>query len=206
MTVEHLLTKYPLISEQVTAEEVLIVLRHLEQVLRQTIPGSVVEFGCYSGTTSLFIMRLLQSIAQSPPFHVYDSFAGLPPKTSLDESPAGQQFKEGALAASKADFIRHFKQANLPLPVIHKQWFRELQDIDVPSVINFAFLDGDYYDSIKTCLHLIEHKLSPGSVIIIDDYQSEALPGVAKAVDEWLTNRPQVRLKIHASLAIITDL
>lgn len=67
----------------------------------------------------------------------------------------------------------------------------------------FAFLDGDYYESIKNSLKLIENKLANQSVIVVDYYSNEALPGAAKAVDEWLVHRTGYSLKTEASLAII---
>ncbi|HTE22853.1 MAG TPA: TylF/MycF/NovP-related O-methyltransferase [Candidatus Limnocylindria bacterium] len=132
--------------------------------------------------------KLLVKSSSTKLLHVYDSFAGLPEKTRQDQSPAGHQFKEGELYARKATLVQHFRQASLPPPIIHKAWFRDLTSADVPAHIAFAFLDGDFYESIRDSLHLVEDKLVPGSRIIVDDYQSEALPGAAKAVDEWLKN------------------
>jgi O-methyltransferase len=55
------------------------------------------EFGCYVGTTSLFIRRLLDQTGEGTrPFHVYDSFEGLPPKTQADASAAGADWQAGA--------------------------------------------------------------------------------------------------------------
>lgn len=202
MVAAQLIAKYPIISDQINKQELLVILTELEQLLARGGSGAVVEFGCYVGTTSLFVTQLLSQFNSSVPYHVFDSFAGLPAKLPQDYSPAGEQFKTGELLATKAQFIAHFKKAGLPLPVIHKAWFSDLSPADVPSDIQFAFLDGDYYESIKTSLALITPKLVPGAVIIVDDYQNEALPGAAKAVDEWLRAHP-AKLTVRASLAII---
>jgi O-methyltransferase len=135
-------------------------------------------------------------------FHVYDSFEGLPEKSSKDSSPAGMQFKAGELKASKKIFIDNYKKAGMRLPFIHKCWFNEIDASNIPEEISFAFLDGDYHDSIKSCLNLIEDKITRGGVVIVDDYQNEALPGAKKAVDEWLAHK-NYSLKIEQSLAII---
>ncbi len=203
MNVQQLLSHYNLVSTQVSKQEIGIILNNLQLVIDQKIAGAVVEFGCYNGTTSLFIQRLLQTEDPHRAFHVYDSFAGLPEKSSTDLSPAGEQFKTGELQVARSEFVHHFKQAHIPLPTIHKSWFDELSPKDIPHPIALAFLDGDYYDSIKTSLRLIQPNLSPGAVIIVDDYQSEALPGAAKATNEWLRDKPRLNLKLQASLAII---
>jgi O-methyltransferase len=59
----------------------------------------------------------------------------------------------------------------------------------VPAQIAFAFLDGDFYQSIKDSLKLVLPRMSQGSVIIVDDYAREALPGAAKAVHELLPGK-----------------
>lgn len=111
-------------------------------------------------------------------------FQGLPPKSTQDASVTGEGFTAGALAVSKKQFIREFQKAELKPPVIHKGWFSELTDNDVPGQIAFAFLDGDFYESIKDSLRLVVPRLAPGGRIIIDDYAREALPGAARATHE----------------------
>lgn len=203
MSVHHLVSSYPLVSDQVSPLEVSIILRQLEGLLEKGVRGAVVEFGCYEGTTSLFIRRLLDAFQQEGPFHVYDSFAGLPEKSSSDMSAAGTQFQTGELFAAKKQLLRHFYRANLTPPVIHKAWFNLLAPADVPDSIMYAFLDGDYYESIRDSLRLVTPKLLPGAIIIVDDYANEALPGARCAVDEWCRGRT-LKLRVEASLAIIS--
>lgn len=200
--VDELINKYNLISEQINKNELKIILSCLESTLIKNIKGDIIEMGCYIGTTSLFISRLMKKFQSKKSFHVYDSFEGLPEKTSQDSSPAGVQFTKGQLSAGKKTFILNYKKAELPLPVIHKKWFSDLEEDEIPKNIAFAFLDGDYYESIKSCLAIIEKRISPGSIVIIDDYSNEALPGAKIAVDEWLQSNKH-KLTINHSLAII---
>ncbi len=190
------------ISDQVSDREIAIIVRELSLVLHNGIVGDVVEFGCYVGTTSLFLQKTLLDSGQKRQLHVYDSFAGLPEKTAPDISPAGEQFKAGELRATKAELIKNFQHAGLEIPHIHKAWFGNLTEADVPSSISFAFLDGDYYSSIMDPLNLLWPRLTAGAVILIDDYQSEQLPGVEKAVTEWSKNHT-FNVSVESSLAII---
>ena len=194
--------QYKLISDQVEYDELVVIIRELERVLAKNVLGDIVELGCYTGTTSLFIQRVLLDTKSDRSFHAYDSFEGLPPKVSADMSTVGEQFVAGELLASKQQFIKHFKQANLQLPIIHKCWFEELTISDVPSKIAFAFLDGDFYTSIASSLAVITPSLTPGSVIVVDDYHSEALPGAKKATDEWARKHRQTVTHTH-SVAVI---
>lgn len=204
LTINQLLDKYPLISDQVDRHELAVILRELDDRLdRGGRAFAVVEFGCYIGTTSLFIRRLLNAHQSPAEFHVYDSFVGLPDKTNHDLSPAGEQFKTGELAVSRKVFEMQFKKAGLPLPRIHKAWFSQLRGQDIPTSIGFAYLDGDYYESILDSLRHVWPNLLPGATVVVDDYANEALPGAARAVDEWLVSHP-ARLRVEASLAIIS--
>lgn len=182
-----------------------MLLRELEKVLRSGMAGNVVEFGCYVGTTSLFIRRLLDAYDFTGEFHVYDSFAGLPEKTPQDNSAAGEQFQAGELLAPRKTFVQNFKKAGLQLPVIHKGWFADFTSADVPVNIMFAFFDGDFYGSIADSFRVCSGKFQEKATIVVDDYANEALPGAARAVDKWLANNRQYTSRTESSLAIISS-
>lgn len=202
MKTDELLKKYPIISDQVDVRELRALLVSLEAHLQRGDTGAIVEFGCYVGTTSLFIRRLLDAYKSTAEFHVYDSFVGLPAKTREDESPLGVQFVEGELFATKRQFYENFKKAGLTAPIVHKAWFHDVSPDDVPDNVFFVFLDGDYYESIKDSLRVTVPHLKQQATIVVDDYANEALPGAARATDEWLRGRPHAK-QIQASLAII---
>ncbi|QQS19383.1 class I SAM-dependent methyltransferase [Candidatus Saccharibacteria bacterium] len=187
--ISTILHKHTLISDQVSKQQVEVILHQLQRVLDAYIEGDIVEFGCYVGTTSLFIRRLLDqqllgSDGSERAFHVYDSFEGLPPKSTWDTSITGEQFTAGQLAISKKQFLLEFKKAHLQPPIVHKAWFKDLTDTSIPDKIAFAFLDGDFYESIRGSLNLVLPHMTQGSTIVVDDYSREALPGVARAVNE----------------------
>jgi O-methyltransferase len=204
MIAPKLLAQYPIISDQIKKPALGIVLRELETVLAAGVEGDIVEFGCYIGTTSLFIRRLLDHHKQSVSrqFHVYDSFAGLPPKTAQDASVVGLDFKAGELAVNKKQLLQEFYKAGLAPPIIHKAWFDQLTEVDTPGHIAYAFLDGDFYSSIITSLRLVWPRLAPGGVITVDDYQRETLPGVEQAVRDFFQDK-QINLHHEHNIAII---
>jgi len=200
---KNLIRDYPIISDQMTKKRLTIILRCLALTLEQNIAGDIVEFGCYKGTTSLFINRVMNlSNASTKELHVYDSFDGLPAKTIKDASVAGSDFKAGELKTSKRDLVRNFKKAGLKPPHIHKGWFDELKDKELPSTIAFAFLDGDFYRSIVDSLGLVWPRLANGGMVVIDDYQKSNLPGVTRAIEDFFTNK-SVKIQHQQNLAII---
>lgn len=169
------------------------------------VEGDYVELGCYKGDTSMLLAELLveKSVEKSvKKLWIYDSFEGLPEKSTADDSVLGQDFKSGELLVTKREVKERFLRAGLPVPIIKKAWFSELTEVDLPEKIAFAFLDGDFYESIRDSLKLVKNKMSKGSIIIVHDYNNPALPGVVKAVDEWLENR-NIKMQKYRSLAII---
>ncbi len=201
----NLLKKYKLISEQVNQYKIKIILQILEQTIKAGIEGDVTEFGCYIGTTSLFLQRLL--IDSNKKLFVYDSFQGLPVKNNEDLSAAGTQFKAGELAITKKDLIFEFKKSNLPIPIIKKGWFKDLENKDIPRLISLAFLDGDFYNSILDSLNLVWPNLNKNGVIIIDDYSNLALPGVVRACNLFFKHKNgQFIFNINSGLGIFTKL
>lgn len=189
-----------LLSNQVDEREIKVILRELEKT--RAIFGDVVEFGCYVGTTSVFLAKTLEKWGDSKGLWLYDSFEGLPEKSAKDVNSLGEDFKKGELLASKKQLISNLRKSNVKkMPKITKGWFNELSKTQIPAKISFAFLDGDYYDSILDPLKLIWKNLESGAIVVVDDYGNHALPGALKAVDEWC-NKYNISKEIEATLAI----
>ena len=164
------------------------------------VEGDYVEFGCYRGDTSLLLAEVLKS--SNKRLWIYDSFEGLPEKTISDSSELGLNFVGGALKVTKREVKERFLRAGLPVPIIKKAWFSELKESDLPKEVSFAFLDGDFYESIKDSLRLIDSRMNQNGIIVVHDYNNPALPGVAKAVDEWVKNK-SFKMQKHESMLII---
>ncbi len=219
-------------NDQVTPQETAEILRLAKQCL--SVTGDFVELGCYRGDTSILLGRILtqynnknNSSSETTLFDeesswslevghlsprkgsktlwIYDSFAGLPEKTSEDSSGAGANFQKGELLVTKREVVDKIRKAGLKNVIIKKAWFDQLTDQDLPTAISFAFCDGDLYGSIKTSLHLVHPRLSQEGIIIVHDYNNPELPGSARAVDEFLHAHPEYCLRVRFTLAILTQ-
>lgn len=134
---------------------------------------------------------------------LYDSFEGLPAKSPADESAAGVNFQPGALHVSRRALIDKLKKHGLNNAIIKKAWFSNLTDQDLPDKIAFAFIDGDFYESQRTALALVEPRLIEQGIIVCHDYNNPELPGATQAVDEFMKQHPEYHLNIFQTLAII---
>lgn len=193
-----------LLSDQVSRDELAVILRELSAVLARRTTGDVVELGCYIGTTSVWLARELAGTGKS--LYLYDSFQGLPRKSVADASPLGEQFVAGELLASEKVLQRNLR-TYAPDDVsimIKKAWFSELSAADLPAEIAFAFLDGDFYQSISDSLRLVWPKLTATSTVVVDDYTNQALPGVERALTDWQRGH-SFSIRHEKSLAILTN-
>jgi len=169
--------------------------RFIAEFIENTHPWLVCDLGCNTGDSSILITKLLRSHNSDRKFAVYDSFEGLPPAKEID----GEIYKEGYCKTNEDVLRNNFKKYNLPVPEIHKGWFQDTLPDGLPERIAFAYLDGDFYDSILVSLQYVYPKLSPGAVCLIDDYCDpqinpkgwNRLPGVKKACDEYLADKPE---------------
>ncbi|MBR3269990.1 class I SAM-dependent methyltransferase [Candidatus Saccharibacteria bacterium] len=184
-------------NDQVSLKETEYIINTASECLE--VSGDFVELGCYKGDTSLALAEILKTSDKK--LWIYDSFEGLPEKSSLDNSPLGEEFKKGELLVTKREVKERFLRAGLRVPVIKKGWFADFSSEDLPEKIAFCFLDGDFYKSIRDGLKLAENKLSEGAILIVHDYNNPALPGVKKAVDEWIGTR---KLQVLETCAIIS--
>jgi O-methyltransferase len=165
------------------------------QVIAYDVDGDFVEVGCNEGQSAVLIKKVIDSQGSSKKLHVYDSFEGLPSIGAID----GSTYKKGDLATSEDVLRRNFALHGLDLPEIHKGWFEDTLPVSLPGKICFAHLDGDLYESIMVSLRFVYDRLSSGAICLIDDYCDKAinpqgwdyLPGVKKACDEFLSDKPE---------------
>ena len=159
---------------------------YLLDSIQNQIEGDVVEFGCYVGESSKYLMKTLVETESTKKLFVYDSFEGLPELSKWEENTG---WRPGTLVSSEDILRSNFEQNDLPFPVIHKDWFKNVPDDKIPEKISFAFLDGDFYDSIYDSLNKIIDRVSDGGYICFHDYQRPDLPGVRAAIEDTFNQK-----------------
>ncbi len=150
-------------------------------------PGDIVEFGSNKGHTAVLLAALTKKRV-----YCFDSFKGLPAKSSFDITEA--KFTEGSMKTERKVLEQTFVDAGIELPVIIEKWFGDVDPAkDMPKEIAFAVLDGDFFHSIMTSLRLVYPRLSPDAMCFIDDAPYTGLPGVKTALDQFLSDKPERR-------------
>ena len=62
----------------------------------------------------------------------------------------------------------------------------------------FVHIDVDLYEPTKDSLEFFYPLLSPGGVLLCDDYGSTRCPGALKACDEFLADKPEKMIATSA--------
>lgn len=166
-------------------------------VISEKVPGAFVECGVWLGGSAGLMGLALKRLKENRGLHLLDSFEGLPEPGPKDGKKAGEYSGgrgEGRLSPisrceATLQQVRKFLFERLKLDStriqFHVGWFQET----VPAIagklkpIAILRLDGDWYESTKICLEHLYPNLSPGGVLVLDDYY--CWEGCRKATDEY---------------------
>ena len=168
-------------------------LQRLVKLLGSTagIDGLIVECGCYRGLSSYMLCSYLRHEAPSfdgRGYHVFDSFAGLSEPTADDDIPSdwsnatelSQMTQPGRFAASLAAVRRGLKA--FPGITYHPGWIPLTFTAMVEARYRFVHVDVDLYDPTLDALTYFFPRLSPGGLIVSDDY---SWPGARTAINQY---------------------
>jgi hypothetical protein len=143
----------------------------VESVIRDNVPGDLIETGVWRGGTTIFMRALLKLHGvMDRTVWVADSFEGMP----LPSSPAdGYDLSHQTyLCVSQEDVARNFEKFGLLDGQVRflKGWFCDTMPTAPIERLAILRLDGDLYQSTMDVLTNLYRKVSPGGYVIIDDY------------------------------------
>jgi len=145
----------------------------ISQVVKENIPGCIVEAGVWRGGAMIFAAGVLQELQDTRNVYVCDAFDGLfpPPIHEIDEWTEKYDFSPLSVSA---DVVQdNFKAFGLWAPNIKfkRGWFSDtLPTITEPVAV--LRIDGDTYQSTMDTL-LLEPQIPVGGYIIMDDWAIE---------------------------------
>ena len=146
-----------------------------------TKKGEMAEIGVYKGGTA----RIIAKSCPEKKVHLFDTFAGMPEvKSGID------CHNKGDFSDTSLELVTNFL-ADCSNVIFHPGFFPgtavNLEDQE----FCFVYIDADIYSSTRNCLNFFYNKLTPGGVIVFDDYKWKACPGVKMAIDEFFSDKPE---------------
>jgi|SRR5580704_311492 O-methyltransferase len=160
------------------------------------VPGDLAECGVFRGATLVSTAIYLHQKKINKHIFGFDSFQGFDDVVSKDVAMGGRKdpyrrlggFSETSerLVTGK---LRRFgvEQAVTLVP----GYFRDSLQKCAQSRFSFVHLDCDTYESYSECLSFFYPRLSPGGIVLFDEYNDPSWPGCNLAIDEFLANRPE---------------
>lgn len=186
----------------------LALIRAMDYVTTNKIPGDFVECGVWRGGSAMIIAEKLKTagLTQRRIF-LYDTYEGMSEPTSLDKSFDGRSASELLSDASKDDArsvwcystLEEVRQNVLSTGYPEEKLLfvqgkvEETIPHTMPEQIALLRLDTDWYESTRHELIHLFPRLAVGGILIIDDYGH--WEGCKKAVDEYFAeNKVQIFL------------
>jgi hypothetical protein len=173
----------------------------VEHVLRADVPGAVVECGVWKGGSMMAAaLTLLRLDAADRDLYLFDTFAGMPPPSQEDAFSAYDGYspmrhwkrrhrgdgRESSWHYVPAEEVRAaLLSTGYPAERVHlvEGKVEDTLPAAAPEEIAVLRLDTDWYESTRHELEQLYPRLSPGGVLILDDYGH--YEGARRAVDEY---------------------
>jgi O-methyltransferase len=181
-----------------TTERLYALFKAVEHVEALGVEGAFVECGVWKGGSTMCCALTLGALASTHrPLYLYDTFTGMtepgPRDTDFRGRSAHAMWKRttrGSVTdwclANEAEARANVLSTGYPADRVHIVTGRVEETIPAvaPDKIAVLRLDTDWYDSTRHELVHLYPRLSPGGILIIDDYGYWR--GAREATDEYL--------------------
>ena len=152
----------------------------VEPVVRDGVPGDLIETGTWRGGASLLMRATLDSLGAGDRTVVLaDSFQGFP-AGRRPGSPQRDRLPGGAAVRGRGGFARLGLEAGVRFV---PGFFEETLPGLAGGQWSVVRLDGDTYEATWLALESLYPPLAPGGHLIVDDYR--VVPECARAVDAF---------------------
>lgn len=148
------------------------------------IPGDIAECGVFHGGSSHLMLTATKGTAK----HLYgfDSFEGLSDPKEIDLASEKRTFRwEKHDMTYEEDRARKNLSLHKDRFTLYKGWiperFKEVDNIH----FSLVHIDVDLYEPTLASIDFFYPRMSPGGIIVCDDYGFESCPGAKKAMDDY---------------------
>lgn len=157
----------------------------------RNIAGDTAECGVYRGAGSFLILASqAQSIGKI--HHIFDSFEGLSEPDARDDPSKHRTaylWRRHDLAVGEEVVARNLgKFKNFRL---HRGWIPSRFADVAERRFSFVHIDVDLYQPTYDSVAFFYSRMSRGGIILGDDYGHATCPGVSRAFDDFLADKPE---------------
>jgi len=185
-----------------------LLVKYVKQVLTDGVPGDLAECGVWRGGCVMAMAYAMTELGQQRDLYLFDTFAGMTQPEEIDGEFANGLWKTERewCYTSLKDVQANLATTGYPPEKLHyivgpvEQTLPEF----APENLSLLRLDSDWYSSTKQELTHLFPRLSPGGILIIDDYH--AWEGCKKAVDEYFGSLGiEIDKEIHSGHQVVVQ-
>jgi O-methyltransferase len=158
------------------------------------LPGEFAEVGCFQGAST----KLICEAKGDKPFHVFDTFTGLPKSSAPDRGVHDENQYACSLESVKGYLNGH---QNVHF---YKGLFPDTAGPIEDRKFSFVHCDVDLYASTLGCLKFFYPRLNRGGVLLSHDYS--VLAGVKTAFQEFFADKPEKPMELPSTQCMIIKL
>ncbi len=165
------------------------------------LPGDTAECGVLFGAGSFMIMKA--TAREGRVHHIFDSFQGLSKPGNQDDVKEDRTFKweEGDLSVNEITVKRNLTgHGNF---TTYQGWIPSRFDEVSNKIFSFVHIDVDLYQPTYDSLEFFYKRMTRGGIIVCDDYGSEACPGAYKALNEFISDKPEDIIHLTGGQGVI---
>ena len=175
-------------------ERILAMRSAVQHVCQHSVPGDIVECGVWRGGSTMVAALTLLEEGQTRTLHLFDTFTGMTAAGPEDGNTQG--VPAGTFAVSADEVRANVLSTGYPADSVRLVVgpVEETLPANAPASIAVLRLDTDWYASTLHELRTLYPLLSPGGVLIVDDYGH--WQGSRQAVDEFFSGQGVILMTI----------
>jgi len=171
----------------------------LRQFARQClhVAGDYAECGVYKGGTAHLLADTVRGSDKK--LLLFDTFGGMPESAESDASGHRQGDFGDTSLESVTQYLAGFEGVQF-YPGFIPATFEPFKD----RRFAFVHVDVDLYSSVADCCEFFYDRLSPGGILVFDDYGFKMYREAARrAVEEFFTEKPNPPIVLPTGQAVV---
>jgi Macrocin-O-methyltransferase (TylF). len=180
--------RYPQPFPQLRTERLYLYLDALHRT--RSLPGAVVEVGCFQGATAAYAYRFLRGMGVERRYLCIDTFAGFPRDQFFADVKVGTDSStEHAFSANSKKLVRKLLNMwGFPEIELLQADVVQLSAAQLPEQVAVALIDVDIAAPTRAALQMIIPRVVSGGIVLVDDCDQGGFKGAGIATEEVAPN------------------
>ena len=157
---------------------------NVKQVLTEGVAGDLAELGVYRGNSAAVLSHFARAHGRT--VYLFDTYAGFPKRDLRDTDAGIRSAFDGTSLALVKETVGDGGAAYVP-----GYFPQTITETIASRRFSVVHLDCDLLGPMKAGLEFFYERMSPGGAIIIHDYANPHWADVKRAVDDYLSMKPE---------------